>query len=318
MASSAFAACNPAVLPQNCTFETCCAAQSHFAYLPTYSGNLFFAICFGLLLLPQLGLGIFYRTWGFLAGMLLGLALEVLGYVSRVQLHQNPFAGNPFLMYLIALTIAPVFITAAIYLCLTRIIVLHGQNLSRFAPKTIAIVFMTSDFSSLLLQAIGGAIAEIALEDSTQRTGINIMIAGLVLQALSLLVFLAVVGDFARSCSGAALSPDPQKRKTRSRAIFKAFMAGLVLATVLILIRSIFRAAELWGGFQGPLWNDETDFLVLDGAMMAVSTVVLTALHPGPAFGGEWHAADWSLKKKKKGTAEGGYLLASKEVEPAL
>ena len=98
MGKSPFGACNFDILSENCTLETCCAAQSSFLYLPSFGGNLFFAICFGILLLPQLGLGILYKTWGFMVGMILGLALEVLGYASRVQLHNNPFADNPFLM----------------------------------------------------------------------------------------------------------------------------------------------------------------------------------------------------------------------------
>ena len=171
---------------------------------------------------------------------------------------------------------------------------------------------MTSDFLSLLLQAIGGAIADTSDAKSSEQTGINIMIAGLVLQAISLAVFLAVVADFALSCRKGVLSQDQRQRKTRSRAIFKAFMAGLILATILVLIRSIFRVAELWGGFDGPLWNNETDFMILDGAMMAFATILLTALHPGLAFGGQWHAANWSLKKNKT-VAEDGYLMNEKE-----
>ena len=98
MGDNSFASCNFAILSQDCTMATCCAAQSSFLYRPSYGGNLFFAIYFGILILPQLALGIFYKTWGFAVGMAFGLALEVLGYVSRVQLHNNPFANNPFLM----------------------------------------------------------------------------------------------------------------------------------------------------------------------------------------------------------------------------
>ena len=81
-----------------CTLETCCLAQSSFLYLPSYGGNMFFAVFFGLFIIPQLGLGYWYKTWGFAVGMVMGLVLEVLGYVSRVQLHNSPFADNPFLM----------------------------------------------------------------------------------------------------------------------------------------------------------------------------------------------------------------------------
>ncbi|KAK4543649.1 hypothetical protein LTR36_005294 [Oleoguttula mirabilis] len=295
-----YANCNPQIVDNDlCTLETCCLAQSSFLYIPTYGGNLFFAVFFGVLLLPQLGLGIRYRTWGFMVGMIMGLVLEIIGYVARVQLHDSPFASNPFLMYLICLTIAPVFIAAAIYLCLTRIIMLYGRSLSRFAPRTIAIAFMSADFLSLVLQSAGGGIADTADANSTEQIGVDIMIAGLVLQALSLAVFLVVVADFAWCCSKGNLNMDPEKQRIRNRPIFKVFMIGLILSTLFVLIRSIFRAAELWGGFNGALWNNEVDFMVLDGMMIALATICLTGLHPGLAFGGQWHTADWSLKTKK-------------------
>ena len=160
-----------------------------------------------------------------------------------------------------------------------------------------------------MLQAIGGAVADTANAESTKRAGINTMIAGLVLQAISLAIFLTVVADFAWRCRKGVTSQSEQNRKTRSRTFFKAFMGGLVLATVLVLIRSIFRVAELWGGFNGPLWNNEIDFLILDGTMMASASILLTALHPGLAFRGQWHAANWSLKKKAASGDD--YLMGS-------
>ncbi|KAK3067705.1 phospholipid-translocating ATPase rsb1 [Teratosphaeriaceae sp. CCFEE 6253] len=231
--------------------------------------------------------------------MVMGLALEVVGYANRVLLHKNPFNGNAFLIYLITLTIAPVFVSAAIYLSLTRILVLYGQNLSRVTPRIVAISFMSSDFMSLLLQAAGGGIADSADTDSLKNIGVDIMIAGLVLQAISLGVFLLFGADFAWRCRQGVLDQDPERRRTRNSMIFKAFLAGMILATLVILIRSIFRAAELWGGFEGTLWNDEVDFLILDGAMMSVACLCLSALHSGAAFGGQWRAAEWSFRVKK-------------------
>ena len=98
MAIDPYAGCNLNILSEFCTLETCCLAQSPFTYRPSYGGNMFFAVFFGVLILPQLGLDIAYRTWGFMVGMIFGLALEVIGYVARVQMHNNPFASNPFLM----------------------------------------------------------------------------------------------------------------------------------------------------------------------------------------------------------------------------
>ncbi|KAK5734861.1 phospholipid-translocating ATPase rsb1 [Elasticomyces elasticus] len=320
MAIDPYANCNLQILDDDlCTLETCCLAQSSFLYIPSYGGNIFFAIWFGLMILPQIGLGIRYKTWGFMSAMIIGLALEVIGYAARVQLNNNPFDGDSFLMcvplipyikpasdlpcsrYLITLTIAPVFISAAIYLCLTRIIVIYGEKCSRFKPGTVAIAFMTSDFLSLLLQAVGGAIADTADTHADSRVGIDIMIAGLVLQAISLAAFLVFVADFAWRCHRGVLDQGPAKQRVRNQMLFKAFMANLLLATIVILIRSIFRVAELWGGFDGALWNNEVDFLILDGAMISLAALCLSALHPGPAFGGQWNAANWSFRAKKNG-----------------
>ena len=44
--------------------------------------------------------------------------------------------------YLICVTIASVFLTAAIYLCLARIVIVYGENLSIFRPRTYTILFI--------------------------------------------------------------------------------------------------------------------------------------------------------------------------------
>lgn len=320
MAIDPYANCNPYIEDNNlCTLETCCLAQSSFLYIPDFGGNLFFTIWFAILLIPQLYLGIRYKTWGFMGGMLSGLILEVIGYAARIMLNDNPFNGDAFLMYalsiwpncsfgsqsadtfsryLICLTIAPVFLTAAIYLTLSRLIALYNPSASRLRPRTIALFFMTSDFLSLVLQAIGGAIADTATEEDAKQSGINTMIAGLFLQVVSLILFLSYCLDFAIRLRGSHPPvPVPEKQAVRNTTLFKVFLASLLLATVAILIRSIFRVAELWEGFSGKLWNDEVDFMILDGAMVGLACLLLCIWHPGPAFGQQWGAADWSLRK---------------------
>ena len=169
---------------------------------------------------------------------------------------------------------------------------------------------MASDFLSLVLQAAGGGIADTADYDQQdlKRTGIDIMIAGLVLQCISLLIFVLVALDFfVRVYRHGADQSVASRNALRSKLTFKVFLVSLLVATLAILARSIFRAMELWGGFAGDLWNNETEFLILDGAMIAFAVLLLTVLHPGPAFGAEWHSANWSLrtKKGKKSAREG-------------
>jgi hypothetical protein len=82
-----------------CTITTCPIECGQVVYVPTLSGNAAYAAIFGVILIAQLCLGIFYRTWGFLVGLTCGLLLEVVGYAGRIMLHNNPFDFNSFLMY---------------------------------------------------------------------------------------------------------------------------------------------------------------------------------------------------------------------------
>ena len=130
------------------------------------------------------------------------------------------------LSYLVCLTIGPAFLSAAIYLCLARILVVYGVTISRFSPRTYTITFMTCDFISLLLQAVGGAIADTADNHSLEQMGINIMIAGLAWQVASLLLFIVCCGEYAwrvwRSWVPTAAGSHP----LRESRMFKAFLGG--------------------------------------------------------------------------------------------
>jgi RTA1 like protein len=91
------------------------------------------------------------------------MSTEIIGYAARVAMHSNPFLKSYFSMYLVTIVIAPAFLSAAIYLCWARIVVVYGEERSRFRPR----VFLAGDFLALLLQASGGGIASSANSKST-------------------------------------------------------------------------------------------------------------------------------------------------------
>ncbi|GIJ97925.1 hypothetical protein Aspvir_000031 [Aspergillus viridinutans] len=132
------------------------------------------------MLLVQIYQGVRSRTWSYLACMTGGLLLEVVGYGGRLMLHSNSFNFSAFLQYLICLTIGPAFITAAIYLCFGRVIIVYGEGFSRIKSRTYAIIFVACDLLCLILQAAGGAVTATAGrdQDDLRHTGVNIMIAG--------------------------------------------------------------------------------------------------------------------------------------------
>jgi hypothetical protein len=94
---------------------------------------------------------------------------------------------------------------------------------------------------------------------------------------------------------------------------------ALSLATLCIFIRSIFRVAELSGGFKGSLANNEVSFMILDGTMVIIACITLTVMHPGFAFGAVWQEANFTFRVKKKKREIGTELeVGSNEVSDRL
>jgi len=283
--------------PELCTLQTCDLSMASFLYLPTIGGNATFAAIFGICLIWQLYLGIRHKVWGYMVAMVFGLVLEIIGYAARIMLHDSPFSNNDFLMYLIVLTIAPAFFTAAIYLCLARIVTIYGENLSRFRPRTYTLVFCGCDVVSLVLQALGGGIAAGADSKSSSDLGKNIMIAGLGFQVFSIVLFSALCLEFAWRVRKYRGAWNPKHIDVVKSRLFEAFLCGLVVAVVTIFARSVYRCVELSGGFNGTLFvSDEVVFMILEGTMIAIACITLTALHPVVCFQGSWHEADFKFR----------------------
>ena len=286
-----------------CTISLCDLTLAHFNYIPNLAGNALYTAILAIYLFVNIFLGIRHKTWGYMAAMCLGLIGEVIGYIARILLHNNPFdpTGNNFIIYLVCLTIAPAFFSAAIYLCLGRIVVVYGENLSRFYPRTYTILFCGCDILSLVLQAAGGGIASGANTQAADQLGINIMLAGLSVQVVSLALFAALCGDFAYRLYKHPQSWSSEYANLYRSKRFSAFICGLCLATLTIFIRSVFRVAELSGGFRGPLANNQISFMILEGVMIIIATSCLTILHPGVSFQGVWSAANFSMRGRRRG-----------------
>lgn len=125
----------------NCTLEICPVKYSILQYQPSIPANAFFAAMFGLTMLIHLYQGIRGRTYGFATSMACGCILEILGYIGRIMLHNNPFTFIGFLLQIsmlsarmalslgrdqltvcsVCITIAPVFFCSAIYVLLSRV-----------------------------------------------------------------------------------------------------------------------------------------------------------------------------------------------------
>ncbi|KFZ24119.1 hypothetical protein V502_01398 [Pseudogymnoascus sp. VKM F-4520 (FW-2644)] len=222
--------------------------------------------------------------------------------------------------YILCVTIGPAFLSAAIYLCLARVVVVVGEHVSRLRPQTYTVTFMICDLVALLLQAAGGALASSSHLD-TANMGIRVMMAGLSAHVISLALFITLCSDLAWRVRTHRHELDAQFSALRSTRLFRFGLIALGVATLAIFIRTCFRVAELSGGFSGPLIQDEVLYMILEGAMIVIASTLLTIGHPGIAFQGSWDSADFKVGRSKQNVKGGreprnrcGWRVGSQEI----
>lgn len=152
---------------------------------------------------------------------------------------------------------------------------------------------------------------------SQTQLGINIMLGGLACQVASLLIFACACAEYAFRLYRDREDWNLDYKNLYTSRLFKAFLLGLGAATLTIFVRSCFRVAELSGGFRGPLANNETSFMVLEGAMIIVASLCLTLLHPGLAFQGIWAEVNFPMRIRKgvKGESSAGNGTTKETIE---
>ncbi|KAK2593297.1 hypothetical protein QQS21_009021 [Conoideocrella luteorostrata] len=268
----------------------CDDVPSFYEYRINLAPNAVFIGMFGASLLGYLvTLALTRRAAAFNVALILGLICEVIGYAGRIMSWDNPWDENGFLIQICCLTIGPAFMAAGCYLCLRRIVSAFGPENSRLVPEYYTRIFIPCDIISLILQAVGGAMAAIAThEHESPDTGSHIMVAGLSFQVATMVCFITASIDFVlrthrrrRAIGPSALSQDPALVRMRSTLRFKLFLAALSLASVLILWRSAFRVAELSEGWTGPIMADQSMFVAFEGILILVAVLALNVFHPG-------------------------------------
>lgn len=193
-----------------------------------------------------------------------------------------------------------------------------ASRLSLFEPRTYYLIFCTIDIASLVIQAVGGGLTATATTEASQDSSTDILIAGLALQAASLAGFLCAAADVwrrVRKSGEGERNQDAMLVELRAMRRWRAFLVAVSVAAILVFVRTIYRVVELSGGFRGALANEEIPFMILEGPMIIIATVLLTIWHPGVVYrGGYWQASAFPLwKSEKAGNAEDGVQKQEKE-----
>ncbi|KAK6529428.1 hypothetical protein TWF281_008604 [Arthrobotrys megalospora] len=270
-----------------CTIHTCPVSESAYGYAPKLAPNVVLLVLFVLSTIGFISVGIWKKTWGFFVAMSLGGLLEVIGYIGRVGGSSDPFdglGGQSFMIQICCLTVAPACYAAGIYLCLARIVIAFGEEISRIKPRWYTYIFVTCDVVSLITQSVGGAIASTADDQKGTKLGGDITLGGLAFQVFTMTLFMVLCGEFGWRCWNRRDMFDEKQRGLRESRRFKYFLYAMGAATIFIYIRCVYRVAELAKGWDGPLMVNETYFLVLEGTMVILACIVLNVFHPGICF----------------------------------
>ncbi|EMD97355.1 hypothetical protein COCC4DRAFT_40991 [Bipolaris maydis ATCC 48331] len=271
--------------------DNCPIHEAFWMYEPSLIINGAFLVLFSISFITFAVQGTADAKWlGFSLAMAVGCALEVAGYAGRILAQQDMFAETPFLIQIICLTIGPAFLAAGIYLCLSRIVTTIGPEYSRIKPLSYPKIFIPCDIISLVLQAVGGGMASVAIHnDESTKKGDNVMITGLAFQVATMFVFILIAVDFAlRTFRNRKLLPRTAQNGREVRPLvsrpFKAFIIALALSTLCIFIRCVFRVAELCQGWRGELATTQKYFIGLEGTVIVGSVLLLNLCHPGYCF----------------------------------
>ncbi|KAK7725843.1 hypothetical protein SLS63_007835 [Diaporthe eres] len=283
----------------NCTLDICPIEASLYGYRPRMSASIAFIVLYALSACIHIYLGWLWKKWFFMCCMVLGALDGIAGYTGRIILYNNPFDFTGFMLQIICITSTPVFFTAAIYVSLAATIEYFAPEVSRFRPRLYYWLFIPGDLICLVIQAAGGAMS--TTSSGASQTGVDLALAGLVLQVVFMLVFCALFADYLiryhRFSKTSAVGGGGPKF-TRRLAVFFGFTAT---ATLLILVRCAYRLAELHEGYGGDLVRDEALFIGLEGVMIIIAVFCLMVGHPGLVFGND-----------KKAT--GGYSTSDSQI----
>ncbi|KAG8717877.1 hypothetical protein FRC08_006472 [Ceratobasidium sp. 394] len=262
-----------------------------FNYIPTGWVGITFLVLFGVTTAAHLLEAVFLRTWFMIPTLVLCGIGELIGWAGRYWGHLSPTNEDAFMQQICATVISPSFLTAAMFLILPRIVDEMGPQYSRISARLYARIFITADVAALVVQAVGGAMASTANTPEGSRRGGNIMLAGIVIQLVAVILFTILALEFTirytlnKPARTSSSTQNEQTQKYTGWALVPRgivlMLVGLAIATLFVLIRSVYRTIELSDGWNGVIISTEKWFNWFDGMPILVAMVTLNVFHPG-------------------------------------
>ncbi|KAM0273143.1 hypothetical protein ACHAQH_008463 [Verticillium albo-atrum] len=162
--------------------------------------------------------------------------------------------------------------------------------------------------AAAIIFIVGGGKLVNAETDDDRSAGEFIIIGGLVVQMLFFSLFIAVACTFHLK-----VKKGPEARDVRINTRWERLMIASYVASILILIRSLFRLIEYAMGHDPELQSKEVYIYILDGLPMLAATTLFNFIHPSHYLTTKKDSTDASNSEMKLTGRETSYRF-----EPCL
>ncbi|PVG02014.1 RTA1-domain-containing protein [Serendipita vermifera] len=245
--------------------------RNPYGYVPSKAAAASFIALYGLSTAIHLYQTLFgkRRVWWTIVFTVGGL-MEVIGWIGRLLSSSDPTKTNAFLIQIISLIIAPAWLSAGCYAITGAFIRRIGKKGTIWGARTYNIVFIICDAISIMAQAAGGSIAgKESNQGRSPEKGRAILLAGVTFQLASMCIFLALSIRFYK------------QRWSDLNHLRRRMIWATIFASLCIIVRGIFRTAELGEGWRGYLFTHEVFQIVLDGFPILLCMLTFNLVHPG-------------------------------------
>lgn len=279
--------------------------------------NALFAALFGIALAWHVLLLGWSRNWYLGVCFILGSGLECVSYVMRCLAVGKEDKLGLFMAQLIGLTITPNFILAGLYFMFAQLVFVTGSRSCIIKPTLISYIYIGCDLISLFAQGAGGGISS-GNTPKTAKLGADVVLGGIIFQLVAMSTFILLMINFCyRSSFNYDLSaPRTAKsffqilfvtetgsvykrqldanydqnfyqHRNKHPALFLYLPLAILVATLVVYVRCIYRVVELVEGYDGYLFRTESFLMVFDAAMLFLASIICAFFHSQVVFGKE-------------------------------
>ncbi|KAK9847348.1 hypothetical protein MYU51_019559 [Penicillium brevicompactum] len=217
------------------------------------------------------------KTW-FYSCLVIGAWMMTAGYIFRIFSSKRPNEMMLYIMQSLFIILPPSLYAATVYMVYGRIILfVRFPQASVISPYKVTKIFVFGDLFAFLLQASGGGMMAL---DNLAKLGQKIALIGLFIQVLFFGLFLIVSIIFLKRMSVSGVDNSTYCGKRSWHALFQI----LLVASVVILGRCIFRIIEFAQGHNGGIESNELLVYLFDALPMAAVQILFHFVHAGDVF----------------------------------